>query len=189
MAAKLTTLTHKIVIHLRLVPESCTICNSRSRRPVLELLDTPSYFLYAKIAVWWLALPRFLKRVPGSYLGQTFPVMSLRLQENRGVSSSYGIWPIIIQSTFHFKLRNLCIQLSKMSLNKQTPFFRTKSPDSSVGIATSYGLDDQMNGVRFPAGAGNFSLRHRVQTGSGAHPASHPMRTGGSFTGGKAARA
>jgi hypothetical protein len=31
------------------------------------------------------------------------------------------------------------------------------------GIATSYWLDDRMTGVRFPAGAGNFSLRHRVQ--------------------------
>jgi hypothetical protein len=38
----------------------------------------------------------------------------------------------------------------------------------------SYGLDDRMIGVRFPAGAGNFSLRYRVHTGSGAHPASYP---------------
>jgi hypothetical protein len=30
---------------------------------------------------------------------------------------------------------------------------------------------------------GNFSLRHRVQTGSGAHPASYQMGTGGSFPG------
>jgi hypothetical protein len=28
-----------------------------------------------------------------------------------------------------------------------------------------------MIGVRFPAGAGNFSLRHHVQTGFEAHPA------------------
>jgi hypothetical protein len=28
----------------------------------------------------------------------------------------------------------------------------------------------------FPAGAGNFSLRHRVQTGSGAHPSSYMRR-------------
>jgi hypothetical protein len=27
-----------------------------------------------------------------------------------------------------------------------------------------------MIGVKIPAGAGNFSIRHRVQTGSGAHP-------------------
>jgi len=40
MEAKLTRLTH---IQLYLVAESCTICSSRSRRPVRELLDTPSY--------------------------------------------------------------------------------------------------------------------------------------------------
>jgi hypothetical protein len=33
-----------------------------------------------------------------------------------------------------------------------------------------------------------FSPFHVVQTGSGAHPASYPMGTGGSFTGGKAVR-
>jgi hypothetical protein len=37
--------------------------------------------------------------------------------------------------------------------------------------------------VRFPAGAGNSSLHHRVQTGSGAHPPSYPMGTMGSFPG------
>jgi hypothetical protein len=64
-----------------------------------------------------------------------------------------------------------------------------KSRDSSVGIATDYGLDDRIIGVRIPVGAGNFSLRHRVQTGSGAHPVSYPMGTRGSFPGGKAAAA
>jgi hypothetical protein len=43
MAAKLTTLTQKIAIQIHLVEESCTICSSRSRRPVLKLLNTPSY--------------------------------------------------------------------------------------------------------------------------------------------------
>jgi hypothetical protein len=36
---------------------------------------------------------------------------------------------------------------------------------------------------RFPAGAGNFSLHHRVQNGSGAHPASYPIGTRGCFPG------
>jgi hypothetical protein len=40
-----------------------------------------------------------------------------------------------------------------------------------------------MIGVRIPAGAGNFSLRHRVQTGSGAHPASYPVGTKGPLLG------
>jgi hypothetical protein len=43
MAAKLTRLTHRIVIQLHLVAESCTICSSRSRWPVRKLLDTPLY--------------------------------------------------------------------------------------------------------------------------------------------------
>jgi hypothetical protein len=57
-----------------------------------------------------------------------------------------------------------------------------KSRDSSVGLTTEYGLDDRMIGVRLPAGAGNFSLRHHVQKGSGAHPA-YPMGTRGSSLG------
>jgi hypothetical protein len=43
MAAKLTRLTHKIAIQLHLAAESCTICNSHSRRPVRKLLNIPSY--------------------------------------------------------------------------------------------------------------------------------------------------
>jgi hypothetical protein len=44
MAAKLTRLTHKIAIQLHLVAESCTICSSRSRRPIRKPLVTPSYY-------------------------------------------------------------------------------------------------------------------------------------------------
>jgi hypothetical protein len=49
--------------------------------------------------------------------------------------------------------------------------------------------DDRGSRVRFPTGAGNFSLHHRVQNGSGAHPASCPMGTRSSFPGVKAAGA
>jgi hypothetical protein len=65
----------------------------------------------------------------------------------------------------------------------------SESRDSSVGIALDYGLDDGGSRVRFSAGAGNFSLHRRVHNGSGAHPASCPMGTRGSFPGGKAAGA
>jgi hypothetical protein len=65
----------------------------------------------------------------------------------------------------------------------------SKSCVSLVGIALGYGLDDRGSRVRFPVGAGNFSLRHGVQNGSGAHPASYSMGTGISFPGGKAAGA
>jgi hypothetical protein len=61
------------------------------------------------------------------------------------------------------------------------------SRNCSVGIGTGYELDDRIIKVRFPAGAGNFSFHHRVQTGSGAHSASYPTGTGGSFPRGKAA--
>jgi hypothetical protein len=69
-----------------------------------------------------------------------------------------------------------------------SPLHLSESRDSSVGIALGYGLDDWGSGVRFPAGAGNFSLNHRVQKGSGAHPVSY-MGTRGSFPGGTAAGA
>jgi len=42
MPAKLNRLTHKIVIQLHLVADSCTICSYRSRRPVRKILVTPS---------------------------------------------------------------------------------------------------------------------------------------------------
>jgi hypothetical protein len=58
-----------------------------------------------------------------------------------------------------------------------------------VGIATGYGLDNRMIGVRFPTEAGNFFLHHRVQTGFGIHPAPYPLGNRGSFLGGKAAGA
>jgi hypothetical protein len=44
-----------------------------------------------------------------------------------------------------------------------------------VGIVLGCWLDDRGSGVQFPAGAGSFSLHHRVRNGSGAHLASYPM--------------
>jgi hypothetical protein len=45
----------------------------------------------------------------------------------------------------------------------------------------------QSAGVRFQAVIKNYSVFHRVQTSSGAHPAPYTMGTGVSFPGGKAA--
>jgi hypothetical protein len=58
------------------------------------------------------------------------------------------------------------------------------SRDSSVGMATGWTA-----GVRFPAGARDFSFLRSIQDCSGAHPASYPMDTKGSFPGVKATRA
>jgi hypothetical protein len=44
-------------------------------------------------------------------------------------------------------------------------------------------MDDRGCRVRFPAGAGNFSLHSLVQNGSGANPASYPVGTRGSSLG------
>jgi hypothetical protein len=67
--------------------------------------------------------------------------------------------------------------------------FTIAVPYIGAGIAQCYsaGLRAGWSGVRVPVGAGNFSLHHRVQTGSGAHLASYPMGTRGSFLGFKVA--
>jgi hypothetical protein len=57
---------------------------------------------------------------------------------------------------------------------------------SSVNIVSGYGLDDQAIQVRSQADAKDFSSSLCVQTGSGAHPASCTMGTGGPFPGAKA---
>jgi hypothetical protein len=59
------------------------------------------------------------------------------------------------------------------------------SRGSSGNIVTDYELDDRAIEVRSPTGAEDFSSSPCIQTGSGAHPASYPMGTGGSFPRGK----
>jgi hypothetical protein len=59
------------------------------------------------------------------------------------------------------------------------------SRGSAVGIATVYELDDRGVGVRVPVGS-EFSLLHIVQNCFGAHSASYPVGTRGSFPGSKA---
>jgi hypothetical protein len=63
-------------------------------------------------------------------------------------------------------------------------FIKYLSQDSSVGIATGYGLDDQGGGgSSSPVRVKKFSLLHIVQTGSRVHPTSYKMGTGDSFPG------
>jgi hypothetical protein len=63
------------------------------------------------------------------------------------------------------------------NVNVSYSYWSKVSRGSSVSIVTE---------VRFPAGAENFSLRRRVQTGSVAHLASYSVGTRGSFPGGTA---
>jgi hypothetical protein len=51
---------------------------------------------------------------------------------------------------------------------------------------SDYGLNDRAIGVRFPAGAKDFSSSLFVQTSSGTHPTSCTMGTGDPFPGAKA---
>jgi hypothetical protein len=55
----------------------------------------------------------------------------------------------------------------------------TVSRDSSVSIVSVYGLDDWAIEVRSPARRKDVSSSLCAQTGSGAHPASCTMGTGG----------
>jgi hypothetical protein len=68
-------------------------------------------------------------------------------------------------------------------------FFTETEKRNNYLLTLGYGLDDRGSRVRFPAGAGNFSLHHRIHNGSGSHPASYPMRKRGCLTGDKAAGA
>jgi hypothetical protein len=76
----------------------------------------------------------------------------------------------------------LLVSRPNPKLDNQALSFVWKSQDSSVGIATGYGLDDRGVGVLVPVGQ-ELSLLHVVQTGSGVHPTSYPMGTGGKAAG------
>jgi hypothetical protein len=52
----------------------------------------------------------------------------------------------------------------------------TRAVESSVGIALGYGLDDRGFRFRFLAGAGNFSLHHRVQSRMALEPTQPPIQ-------------
>jgi hypothetical protein len=63
--------------------------------------------------------------------------------------------------------------------------FNDRSHCSSVTIVSDYRLDDQAVGVQSLAEAKDFPSNLCVQTSSGAHPASCPMRTVVPFPSGK----
>jgi hypothetical protein len=84
-------------------------------------------------------------------------------------------------STFFFSSLLLLVYL--------TMLYQSREPGNSVSIVSGYGLDDLAIEVRSPAEAKDFSSNLCVQTGSGAHPASCTMVTGGSFPGVKRGRA
>jgi hypothetical protein len=94
--------------------------------------------------------------------------------------------------TSYFKDKYTALSLSDQ---KKIDHIRKKSfvaygvqePCSSGSIVSDYGLEDRAIGVRSSAGEKDFSSSLCVQTGSGSHPASCTMGTGGPFPGGKSA--
>jgi hypothetical protein len=98
---------------------------------------------------------------------------------------------MVLGSGTHYASRGPHAALIELSRGSPTDYiiiyYYSRSRVSSVSIVSDYGLDDRAVGVRFPAGAKYFSSNFCVQTGSGAHPASCTMGTGGPFPGGKSA--
>jgi hypothetical protein len=88
--------------------------------------------------------------------------------------------------TTHFHLVPRLRMRRAMPLLPNTPVWHGHQLGKAQGQLYLY--FDRCSMVRFRAGAGNFSL-HRVQNGTGAHLASYPMGTRGSFPGSKAAGA
>jgi hypothetical protein len=63
---------------------------------------------------------------------------------------------------------------------------RTKKLGYSISIATGYEMDGRGS---IPSRGRRFYIPHKVHTTSGAHPASYPTGSGGSFPRGKVAGA
>jgi hypothetical protein len=136
------------------------------------------------------------------YTVQLFWALSWRQRSLDGFSllvSIHNVFVIIV--CFQCLWTNLCCYLSvtKSSVSSRTlsPLYwygnkyknRNRSNSTiRAGIAQWYsaGLRTGWSRVRVPEAVGNFSLHHYVQTDSGAHPASYPMGTMGSFPGAKA---
>jgi hypothetical protein len=78
---------------------------------------------------------------------------------------------ISVELSFGMKRTNILLVKLKLKWNFLSFFskipFRIKSPYM----------------IKHRAIEGIFSLLHRLQSGAGAHPASYPMRIGGSFLG------
>jgi hypothetical protein len=79
-----------------------------------------------------------------------------------------------------------CLRSGDSNFINFNEYITDRSRVSSGSIVSDYGLDDRAIEVRSPAGAKDFSSSLCIQTGSGVHPASCTMGTGGPFPGDKA---
>jgi hypothetical protein len=83
----------------------------------------------------------------------------------------------------------LCCEHSYMHFMTFSLYFvrLSRKPGAELAQSVRRWATDRIAGVQFQAGEKDFSLFRSVQTGYGAHLASYPMGTVGSFPGGKAA--
>jgi hypothetical protein len=133
--------------------------------------------------------------------------LPLSFRINRGLNSWHGprhlfkISPIhrayfrkaeyILQPILHHGQINLDTNYIKnlscwyyCQLRNADNFISTVNENPNPFSTYSQGMAICNTGVRFPAGAGNFSPHHRVQNGTGAHP----MGTGALYVGVKRSR-
>jgi hypothetical protein len=68
------------------------------------------------------------------------------------------------------------------------PRYTLSSEEASVAQLVQRQATCWIDGAPSPVGARDLPLLHRVQIGSGTHPASYPVDIGGSFAGSKAAK-
>jgi hypothetical protein len=94
---------------------------------------------------------------------------------------------LVVVDVIVVNLPRITWQQSCHFVDKYWKAFPYEEPGSSGSIVSDYRLDDRAIGVRSPAEAKDFSSNLCVQTGSGTHPASCTMGTGGPFPGGKCA--
>jgi hypothetical protein len=91
---------------------------------------------------------------------------------------------VLLLNEFYYCKNILRYRHSPETFGYTLVLFMKQEQGHLSGTAMSHGLDDRGS---FPGRAGNFSLHHHVQTGSGAHAASYAMGNRSSFPRGKAA--
>jgi hypothetical protein len=139
MAAKLTRLTHKIAIQLHLAAESCTICSSRSRRPVRKLLNTPSYVITVigisslttiKVILFYAGISALGKKAGifelPSYIESHGRIVSTRAMYSGG--PRVESWSVCVQTVVFIVLLINSNYILDISLNRSLPPTCTSFP-------------------------------------------------------------
>jgi hypothetical protein len=122
--------------------------------------------------------PKFRKH----FMRAACPVTSIALSTFVATSYITRITADVLHMKPYKKTRGPCVHIDWLLVYTPLGIFML----NEIHVRDAF-YDTRGSRVRFPAGAGNFSLHHRVQNGSGAQPASYPMDTRGSVPGGRAA--